>query len=239
MFQRLLSGALTAGIGAGLVAALLHFVFVQELILLGERYEMGEIVHFAQDVTHDHDATAENHDAHDDGHDHGHGETSTLTRNALTVFFTVALYVAYGLLLIAGFVIAAQFGIQPGPAQGALWGLAGFAAFQLSPAMGLAPELPGTLAADIGARQVWWWGTLVATGLAAVLLAYGRSVVFAALGGVLLLAPHLIGAPVIDGFHSPAPAELGALFSARVLGVGLVSWLALGWLAGWQWSRSR
>ena len=236
MFQRLLSGALIAGIGAGLVAALLHFVFVQDLILLGERYEMGEIVHFGEGMAHGHAAEGGNHDAHD--HAHAPGEASTLMRNALTVGFTVALYAAYAMLLVAGFAVAAQFGLHVTAVQGTLWGLAGFAAFQLSPAMGLAPELPGTMAADIGARQVWWWGTLAATGIAAAMLGYGRSVVFAAIGAALLLAPHLIGAPVLDGFSSPAPAELGALFAARVLGVGLAAWLVLGWLAGWLWSRS-
>ena len=36
MIQRMLAGGLIAGFAAGLFAALLHFVFIQELILLGE-----------------------------------------------------------------------------------------------------------------------------------------------------------------------------------------------------------
>ncbi|MEI2612914.1 MAG: CbtA family protein [Candidatus Promineifilaceae bacterium] len=38
-------------------------------------------------------------------------------------------------------------------------------AFQLAPAFGLPPELPGMAAADLGARQVWWCGTALATGV--------------------------------------------------------------------------
>lgn len=238
MFQKLMTGALIAGAVAGLVAAFLHFVFIQDLILLGERYESGEIVHFsASPDTGAHDqAPAAHGEAGEAAHEAG--ESSDLTRNLLTLAFTVILYSAYAMLLSGGFAIAAQFGLRIDTARGALWGLAGYGAFQLAPAMGLAPELPGTLAADMGARQIWWWSTVVATGLGAALIAYGRSAIMIAIGAVLALVPHLIGAPVLEDFHGSAPAELGGLFAARVLGVGLVAWVTLGAVAGWRWSRS-
>ena len=121
--------------------------------------------------------------------------------------------------------------------EGVLWGVAGFAAFQLAPAMGLAPELPGTIAADLGARQFWWAGTVLATAAGIAALACGRGIL-ALLGGLVLIAvPHLIGAPRIESFYGVAPPELAAEFSARVLGVGLVVWTTLGWLAGRLWAR--
>ncbi len=234
MLQKMMTGALIAGIAAGLLAAVLHFAFIQNYILLGEQYEYGELVHFAaaEPAAHDHGAAP-------DGHDHPAttGERSTLERDALTVGFTVLVYVAYGLLLTAGFGIAAQFGKRITATEGALWGLAGFAAFQLAPGLGLAPELPGTMAADLAARQVWWWSTVVATGLGIVLIAYGRGALVAVAGAALIAAPHVIGAPQIDGYYGAAPPEVGAAFSARVLGVGLVAWVVLGWLAGRQWDR--
>lgn len=233
MFQKMMTGALIAGIAAGLLAAVLHFSFIQSLILLGERYETGELVHFAAPQEH----TGGAHD-HGDGHDHGSAGAGGLSRDALTVAFTVLIYVSYGMLLTAGFAVAAQFGHRIGAAQGALWGLAGFAAFQLAPAMGLAPELPGSAAADLAARQVWWWSTVVATGGGLALLAYGRGPVAAIAGVALVAAPHIIGAPVLDGYFGYAPTEVGATFSARVLGVGLAVWVVLGWIAGHQWSRS-
>jgi predicted cobalt transporter CbtA len=55
--------------------------------------------------------------------------------------------------------------------------------------------------------------------------------------GVLLAAPHVIGAPQPDGFYGLAPPEVAALFSARVLGVAVVVWACLGWIAGHFWSR--
>lgn len=242
MIKRMLAGGIIAGFAAGLIAALLHFAFVQELILLGEQYESGALVHFEASATapaatgHDHAAGEVAAD-----HDHGASETggeSAFQRNALTVLFTTLIYAAYGILLVAGFAVAEQFGRTVSEGEGVLWGLAGFAAFHLAPAMGLPPELPGSVAADLGARQLWWLGTVVATGGGLGLLAYGRTALTAALGGALLAAPHVIGAPQLDQFYGVAPPELAATFAARVLGVGFVVWAALGWLAGRFWSKT-
>ena len=46
MIQRMLTSALVAGGVAGLFAALLHFAFIQDKILLAEQYEAGALVHF-------------------------------------------------------------------------------------------------------------------------------------------------------------------------------------------------
>lgn len=244
MFQRMLASALFAGAAAGLIAALLHFAFVQPLILLAEQYETGALTHYtsgsaatdaapAAEAGHTHAAgTAEA------GHTHAPAaETSDLQRNGLTVLFMGLVYIAYGMLLTAGFGLAEGAGLRIGPTQGMLWGLAGFAAFQLAPAMGLAPELPGTIAAELGARQVWWWSTVAATATGIGLLAYGRQVWMYVAAGVLLAAPHVIGAPQPDAFFGLAPPELAAAFAARVLGAALVVWACLGWFAGHFWSR--
>ena len=47
MIQRMLTSALVAGCAAWLLAAVLHFAFVQKYILLGEEYETGTAVHYA------------------------------------------------------------------------------------------------------------------------------------------------------------------------------------------------
>ena len=247
MIQRMLTSALVAGCAAWLLAAVLHFAFVQKYILLGEEYETGAAVHYAGVVpaTDDPAATAEHtHDAahsHDEGavaDDHGDGaEVPTFTRNLWTTVFFGLVYVAYALILVAGFGLARIYGKTITARDGLLWGIAGFASFQLVPAMGLAPELPGTLAADLGARQVWWWGTVASTAVALGLLGYGRSLVTAALAAVLLAAPHVIGAPELEGFSGVAPPEVAAAFSARVLGVGLAVWALMGWVAGFVWAR--
>ncbi len=255
MIQRMLTSAVFAGFAAGLFAALLHFAFVQKLILLGEEYETGALVHF-QGVAapaEDHDHAAHDHDAatgtapaeaasatEADGHSHEHApaeEGGAFARNAWTSLFFGLGYVGYALIMLAGFGLAEAFGKRVTLREGLLWGVAGYAAFQLAPAMGLAPELPGTMAADLTARQVWWLGTALCTAGGLGVLAYGRGAL-AVLGAVLLLAiPHVIGAPELDSYSGVAPPELASTFAARSLGVGLMVWSALGALAGWLWSR--
>lgn len=248
MFQKMLTSALGAGCAAWLLAALLHFAFVQEYILLGETYETGVAVHFAGVAP----QTADDGHSHDEGeaaHSHqaaetaetaeaGHDETSASSRNIWTVVFFGLVYVAYALVLVAGFGLARTYGKIITKREGLLWGIAGFVAFHLAPAMGLAPELPGTMAADLGARQVWWWGTVAATATGLGLLGYGRGIATAALAVVLLAAPHVIGAPELEGFSGVAPPEVAAAFSARVLGVALAVWALMGWVAGYLWSRA-
>lgn len=251
MIQRMLASALFAGCAAGLLAALLHFSFVQNVLLLAEEYESGALAHFPSgqpaesDQSHD-AASVEGTPAPADHADaagapaHEHpaptGEESQAKRNALTVVFMVLVYVAYAMMLVAAYALAGTFGITITPRDGILWGIAGFAVFQLAPAMGLAPELPGTVAADLGERQFWWWSTVIATGAGLLLLAYGRSFVTALIAGAALAVPHVIGAPEIEGYYGVAPPEVAATFAARVLGVALVVWAALGWMTARLWN---
>lgn len=233
MIQRLLASALFAGFAAGLLAALLHFAFVQELVLLGEEYETGALVHYqgvaateaaAEPVDHDHEEPA---------------AASPAKRNALTVLFFSVPYVGYALLMVAGFALAEHFGRRVEARDGVTWGLAGFAALVLAPAMGLAPELPGSVAAELQARQAWWLGTVIASGAGLALLAFGRGAIVLVGALVLLALPHVIGAPRPDGFHGVAPPEVAGEFAARVLGAGLVAWVALGWVAARLWTGGR
>jgi cobalt transporter subunit CbtA len=253
MFQRMLASALFAGAAAGLVAALLHFAFVQQFILLAEQYETGALTHFTSgppsaDAVAGGPALPESAGSAATGHAHAAGTvavaqsqastTSDLQRDALTVLFMGLVYISYGMLLTAGFALAESLGLRIRAVQGLLWGLAGFASFQMAPALGLAPELPGTIAAELGARQVWWWATVAATAMAIGLLAYGRAVWMYGVAAALLAAPHVIGAPQPDAYFGVSPPELAASFAARVLGTGLVVWVCLGWFAGYFWARS-
>ena len=244
MIQRMLTSALVAGGVAGLFAALLHFAFIQDKIRLAEQYEAGALVHFtgaaAVARSDDHSTAVPAPAPTAVAAEPGDPEPAApdIKRNALTVLAAVLVYVAYALILVAGFAVAAICGRRITAREGALWGIAGFAAFQMAPAMGLAPELPGTLAADLASRQLWWWGTVAATAGGLALIGYGRGLAMAALALVLLAAPHLIGAPELQSFFGVAPPELAAGFVASVLGVGLAGWTMMGALAGRLWSRS-
>jgi cobalt transporter subunit CbtA len=240
MIHKMLASALIAGCAAWLLAAVLHFAFVQKYILLGEAYESGDAVHFAAAAPAGHgeaghDATEAHGDAH--GGAHEEGAISPFARNTWTVLFTGLVYVAYALILVAGFGLARSLGIGIGAQQGLLWGVGGFVAFHLAPAIGIAPELPGTPAPDLGDRQLWLFFTIGATATGLALLAYGRGVIAVVLAAALIAAPHVVGAPALEGFGGVVPPEVAAAFSARVLGVGLAVWALMGWVAGSVWER--
>ena len=51
---------------------------------------------------------------------------------------------------------------------------------------------------------------------------------------VLILAPHVIGAPQLAGDHASAvPANLATAFAAATLATGALFWLVVGPLFGW------
>jgi len=221
MFSRILTSGLIAGAATGLIAALLQLWFVQPVLLHAELYESGQLAHFG----------AESVSAHQDL---GPFEW---TRNMLSVLFTMLVYAGYGLMLVALMAVAESQGNAVTARQGLLWGLAGYLTMQLAPAFGLAPEVPGVAAADVQIRVIWWLGTALATGLALWLIAFGRGWAAWGVAIVLILAPHLIGAPQPDSYAGPVPPELSAEFAGRALGAGALAWAVLGLLAGWFWQR--
>ena len=229
MIRHMLTSALGAGLVAGLFAALLHFALLQPLILAAEGFEIGAAAPADPGAG---PAAA----ASPAAAGHGVAGGADLWRNGLTVAFQILTQVAFALLLVAGFGLARMRGHRVGPRDALLWGIAGFVALQLAPSLGLAPGLPGMPAADLFLRQVWWAGTVAATAAALALLAFGNGPRAVLAAAVLFALPHLIGAPVPDGFGGLAPPELASSFAARVLGVGLAVWAVLGWTAGRLWS---
>ncbi|MDE0334681.1 MAG: CbtA family protein [Defluviicoccus sp.] len=223
MFSRILVSGLFAGFAAGLIAALLQLAFVQPILLHAELYESGQLTHFGGAKA---GAVAAAGDVDVD-----------LVRDGLSVLFTTLLYTGYALILVAAMALAEERGFRIAVRQGLLWGLAGFVAVQFAPAVGVPPELPGSAAADIGLRRLWWLGTVGATAAGIVLIACGKGWTARGIAAVLILAPHVIGAPHPETFAGPAPPELAAMFAGRALGVGLVAWALLGLFAAWFWIR--
>lgn len=243
--RHILSSGLVAGLAAGLICALLQFVFVQPDIVLSERYESGDLVHFQgvapQGAGHDHTmAEADSATAKSDEHaGHETGEVPDLVRHLRTGLMAVLTYAGYGLVLAGALALAEQQGKGVGRAEILLWGGAGFMAFQMLPAMGLAPELPGTPTSALAPRQIWWAGTAVASLAGMGLLAYAKGWGPRLAGLVLLALPHVLGAPEPVGFGGMAPPELAASFAARALGVGLITWLVLAGTVQRLWQGGR
>jgi cobalt transporter subunit CbtA len=94
-------------------------------------------------------------------------------------------------------------------------------------------------AAELGPRQVWWVATAACTALSLGLLAYSRSPLLAALALLLLVAPHLVGAPLPPSHDTEVPAALEARFVNAVFATNLIFWAVLGTLAGLLRQRFR
>lgn len=224
MIARLLTSGVLAGAMAGLLAALLQFYFVIPVLLEGELFETGAMVHFADNGSPQSDRTDV-------------GLSGEFGRHALTVGFNMLGYAGFGLLLVALMALAEQRGLADiSPRQGLIWGLAGFIAVQLAPAIGLPPELPGTVGAEIGPRQSWWMATIISSAIGLWCLAFIKSPL-ALIGVAFLLAPHVIGAPHLDAYWGVAPPELAAEFATLSLGAAAAGWTILGFAAAWLWSR--
>lgn len=242
MITRLLSAALVAGFLASVVATGLQLALTSPLILRAETFEEAgahaalappAAVTFASLIVPAHAPSGHGHG--EGGHDHADGwqPAPGLQRMAFTGLATLVGGVGYALLLAAVMLALRR---EPNPQSGLAVGIAGFLAVALAPAIGLPPELPGMGAAPLLLRQSWWLMTVAATGLGLYLIAV-RRVPLTILGGlVLIVAPHLAGAPQpIDTVGSQLPPADAAQFAARSLAIGFVFWAVIGLAYGWAW----
>lgn len=232
LFQRIFFAAVLAGFAAGLVLASLQQWRVVPLILVAETYETAEAAPAHEHASGDHASNEGAAAAHDHDHDaSAWAPADGFERTAYTVLATTLASLGFALMVVA---VATLVGLPITVGNGAIWGLGGFIAFQLAPALGLPPELPGMAAAELGLRQVWWWGTALSAGAGMLLMAKFRNLSAVAAGIALLVAPHLIGAPQLAGEHGSAvPAGLATAFAANTLGIGAAFWLVLCPLIGW------
>ncbi len=223
MLGRIAVAALLAGLVGGLVVTVIQSFEILPLIAEAEMYEV--------DAGHTRE-TAE-------GHTHDHGgpwaPSDGLERFSLTALSNVLVGIGFALLLCAGAVLRGGLDWR----QGLVWGLAGYAAVNLAPALGLPPELPGMRAAGLAERQLWWVMTAVGTAGGLALIAFGRAVLWKALGTALIVLPHAIGAPHVETVGSgTVPAELVAAFVTATLVANLFFWLVIGAVAGYVLNRA-
>ncbi|MFJ4445353.1 CbtA family protein [Pseudomonas sp. NPDC089422] len=227
MIMRIARTAGFSGLLAALLLTLLQSFWVAPLILEAETYESAAPA--AEHHSHGEEASA----------GHTHSEEAWSPEDGWQRILSTTggnLVVAVGFALI----LAALYSLrEPGrTSTGALWGLAGFAVFCLAPTLGLPPELPGTAAADLGQRQSWWIGTAAATAVGLALLVFARHGLLKALGAVLLVVPHVIGAPQPEVHESLAPQALEAQFKIASWLTNAAFWVALGLLSAWLYRRS-
>jgi len=228
LFQRIFFAAVLSGLVAGAVMAGLQQWRVAPLILEAEIYENAapaDAVEVHEDVA---EAPAHEHD------EEAWAPADGAERIGFTVGADLLAALGFAFVLAAASVLS---GMEVTARNGVVWGLAGFAVFQLAPAFGLPPELPGMPAADLFTRQVWWWGAAIATATAIFGIAKFRNWPAVVIGAVLILLPHIIGAPPAPHEESGVPAHLATAFAATSLGTGAAFWLCLGPLYGYLVER--
>ena len=230
MFKRIVFSAALAGVVAGVLLTGIQQLQVAPIIVEAETYEAdgseGEAVGSAGEAHAPADGGSHAHGAREhDGHEHdGWSPADGFERTFWTGVANVGMAVGFALLLVAAFSLRENVSWR----QGILWGLGGYAAFFALPALGLAPELPGTEAAALESRQAWWLVTVTLSAIGVALIGLTRGWHWKAAAVVLIAVPHLIGAPHPEIGHSLAPAELVRMFIVATAIANAVFWVVLG-----------
>ncbi|MDX8509982.1 CbtA family protein [Mesorhizobium captivum] len=243
LFRNVVFIAAIAGLVAGIVLACMQAYATVPLILKAEVYEKAGDGHH-----HDHAATSDNYamssaapadntmssaapaptEAAAPAEDEDWAPADGFERFAFNVVANVVTGIGFALILVAVSEFAGGIGNWR---QGVFWGLAGFAVFTLAPGLGLPPELPAMPAAELLPRQIWWVSTVAATAIGLGLIAFRKSPL-AILAVVLIVAPHIVGAPQPDSFETAIPEGLHHQFVVAVTVTDLVFWLVLGAVVG-------
>lgn len=223
MMKRIAQTAGFTGLLCALLLTLLQSFWVSPLIQQAETYEKPAAAaheHSEAMAAHEHDAEAW------EPEDGWQRVLSTTGGNLVVA-------VGFALMLAGLYTLRA-----PGrTGEGLLWGLAGYAVFCLAPTLGLPPELPGTAAADLTQRQIWWASTAASTAVALALVVFGRHWLLKVAGVVILLIPHWVGAPQPEVHASLAPEALESQFKWASQLTNAAFWLAMGLISAWLFRR--
>lgn len=224
-FKRIVSAAAMAGVLAGLLFTVVQQIQVSRIILNAEVYEDAA----AAQSAHVHSSAENEHHEHE-----AWQPTNGVERTLFTALANISLAVGFGLLLGSGICLRGEASDWR---AGLLWGLAGYVVFFVAPSLGLPPEVPGTEAAPLADRQLWWLITVVMTATGLSLLIFARTWQVKILGAALLGVPHLIGAPQPQVHASAAPIELAHAFIYATAIANTVFWLTLGSLTGFFYKK--
>ena len=237
MVVRYMLAAILAGVLAGLFMSGAQAVKVWPLILEAEKYEGGA----APDATHQESeeqsfyfenfetaVSTHSEETHADGVAVW-GPEDGLERILYSVVSNIITATAYSLVLTAAILFSGQ---AINWQSGLVWGACGFITFMLVPSLGLPPEVPGTVAASVEERQIWWTVTVAMTAAGLALFFFKRQWHWAIFGVLLMIAPHIYGAPQPEHHSSLAPAWITAEFVVATIATGLVFWLFLGGVLG-------
>ena len=189
VFRNIVFCAVIAGLVSGLVYGVFQQLQVAPIIHAAEEYEVSD---------HHSDPLQQTGEDQHDTHSHDAWSPSDgFSRTIATIGANILVGIAFALFLIS---LMAWHNHQSSKSNinfisGIGWGLALLISFFIAPAMmGLHPEVPGTIAANLENRQIWWVSCVVATAAGIACIYYGPIWV-KIIGLVLLALPHIIGAP--------------------------------------------
>ncbi len=234
IFRRIIYTAIFVGCLAGLMLSAAQIIMVNPIIFAAETFELAESA--ADSGGHSHS-----------GHDHGDAWSSEdgKERTSFTIFANIAAGIGFAAILLS---LMSQLQIQ-GLTQlsllkGALWGLAGYIAVFVAPAIGLPPEIPGIEAAALKERQLWWILAVIAVGAGLLVISFAP-LKYKVIGIILAFIPYIVNIPHHEGpaFAHPDPeavATLTALHQQFIIASAasnLVFWLVLGVIAAWGLNR--
>jgi len=216
MFKKIVFSAAAAGLLAGLIVSAVQSIWMIPLILKAEKYEaattaasmtVSPATFYGKKIT---------------------TPSAETSRTALTTLSNVIIAIGFAFLLIAGFAVKGEVDWH----KGTFWGIGGFVAFSLAPSLGLPPELPGTFAAPISARQLWWLLTALLTAGGLALSAFSPGWGWKTLGAALIAVPHVLGAPYSAKHGGLSPEALIHQFTAASIPTSMIFWILLGGLSG-------
>jgi len=220
VFRRLVLVALCAGLLSGIFATVAHQIGTVPVILKAEMHEKAAEHQTTSMQAHEHSAAWE--------------PENGAERTAYTLIADVLTGIGFALLLAAGLSLR---GGEVTWREGLFWGLAGFAAFTIAPGLGLPPQVPGSETASLFERQVWWLVTAVSTGCALALFSFTKRAPWAILAALLIVLPHLYGAPQPMEHSAGPPESLARQFFVAVTIVSFLFWLILGASTGYFFRR--
>ena len=230
IFSRIVYSSILLGIVGGLLLTSLQIASLNPIIFAAESYELDA----AETVVDSGD------DGHS-GHSHEHDDEAWvpadgLERTAYTLFVNIFASTGFAAMLLALMCLFWRTRNRNiSWSQGSLWGLAGFSALFLAPAIGLPPEIPGMTTAAVEHRQVWWALCAVSVAIGLGIFAFAP-IRIKAPGLLFLIIPYIVGAPQVDGplFRHPDPFAVQALVELHRQFVvfsaisNLIFWLVLG-----------
>lgn len=217
-FRQIFLLACLSAMIASLGFSLYQFYFVNPIIFAAEFYEIADPASL--------DASP---------HIETWNPSNGIERSFYTILANFLMCLAYSLLLACAMVFRGTSSTLKGTA----WGIAAYLSFFVAPSLGLPPEIPGMEAADLNSRQNWWFLSVVLTAAGLAVLAFSPRY-YKGAGGILIILPHLIAAPVaeIHGFSHPDPvvvAKLTELWQQFILHTSIANallWIIIGTTTG-------